>query len=78
MHKAEFTLEAVTPIFMCCASSIKGFRALAGSYFGDDVNGLKKLKNFWKYIGVEYSSMSKVQNRESRILNWALSMDLQK
>lgn len=56
MYKAEFKLEAVTPIFMrgadqtkaeIRAPSIKGlmrwwFRALAGSYFGDDIVGLRK------------------------------------
>ena len=56
MFKAEFELEAITPIFMRGAdqtkaeirsSSIKGlmrwwFRALAGNYFGNDVVNLRK------------------------------------
>ncbi len=56
MFKAEFELEAITPIFMRGAdqrqaeirsASIKGlmrwwFRALAGNYFGNDIAGLKK------------------------------------
>ncbi len=56
MFKAEFELEAITPIFMrgadqtkaeIRASSVKGlmrwwFRALAGNYFGNDVVGLKR------------------------------------
>ncbi len=56
MFKAEFELEAITPIFMrganqtkaeIRASSIKGlmrwwFRALAGNYFGDGVVNLRK------------------------------------
>jgi len=60
MYKAEFKLEAVTPIFMrgadqtkaeIRAPSIKGlmrwwFRALAGSYFGDDITGLRKAEEF--------------------------------
>ncbi len=62
MHKAEFEVEAITPIFMrgadqdqsqaeIRASSIKGlmrwwFRALAGNYFGDDVAGLKKVEDY--------------------------------
>ncbi len=60
MYRAEFTLEAVTPIFMrgadqtkaeIRAASIKGlmrwwFRALAGSYFGDDIAGLRKAEEY--------------------------------
>ncbi len=60
MYKAEFEVEAITPIFMrgadqrkaeIRASSIKGlmrwwFRALAGSYFSDDVVGLKKVEDY--------------------------------
>ncbi len=60
MHKAEFKIKAITPIFMrganqsqaeIRASSIKGlmrwwFRALAGSYFGDDITGLRKAEEF--------------------------------
>ena len=60
MYEVEFTLEAVTPIFMrgadqtkaeIRAPSIKGlmrwwFRALAGSYFGDDISGLRKAEEF--------------------------------
>jgi len=60
MYKAEFKLEAITPIFMrgadqtkaeIRAPSIKGlmrwwFRALAGSYFGDDISGLRKAEEF--------------------------------
>ncbi len=60
MYHATFTLESITPIFMrgadqgkaeIRASSIKGlmrwwFRALAGSYFGDDVEGLREAENF--------------------------------
>ena len=56
MFKAEFELEAITPIFMRGAdqtkaeirsSSIKGlmrwwFRALAGNYFGNDVDKLRE------------------------------------
>jgi len=56
MFKAEFELEAITPIFMrgvnqsraeIRSSSIKGlmrwwFRALAGNYFGNDVVNLRK------------------------------------
>jgi len=56
MFKAEFELEAITPIFMrgadqtkaeIRAPSIKGlmrwwFRALAGNYFGNDVVNLRK------------------------------------
>ncbi len=56
MFKAEFELEAITPIFMRGAdqtkaeirsSSIKGlmrwwFRALAGNYFGDNVDKLRE------------------------------------
>ncbi len=59
MYHATFTLESITPIFMrgadqgkaeIRASSIKGlmrwwFRALAGSYFGDDVEMLRKAEN---------------------------------
>ncbi len=59
MYHATFTLECVTPIFMrganqgkaeIRASSIKGlmrwwFRALAGSYFGDDIEGLRWVEN---------------------------------
>ena len=60
MYKAQFELEAITPIFMrgadqsqaeIRASSIKGlmrwwFRALVGSYFGDDVEGLRKAEEY--------------------------------
>jgi CRISPR-associated protein Cmr1 len=60
MYHAEFTLESLTPIFMrgadqskaeIRAASIKGlmrwwFRALAGSYFGDDVEGLRKAEEY--------------------------------
>jgi|Deesub1362A_J573_1020465.scaffolds.fasta_scaffold05271_2 CRISPR-associated protein Cmr1 len=60
MFESEFEFEAITPIFMggadqsraeIRASSIKGlmrwwFRALAGSYFGDDVEGLRKAEEY--------------------------------
>ncbi len=60
MFKAEFELEAITPIFMrgadqskaeIRASSIKGlmrwwFRALAGNYFGDDIAGLRRAEEY--------------------------------
>ncbi len=60
MFKAEFELEAITPIFMrgadqtkaeIRASSVKGlmrwwFRALAGNYFGNDVVGLRRAEEF--------------------------------
>jgi len=58
MFKAEFELEAITPLFMrgadqrqaeIRAPSIKGlmrwwFRALAGNYFGRDIAGLKRFE----------------------------------
>lgn len=60
MYKAEFELEAITPIFMRGANqnraeirapSIKGvmrwwFRALAGNYFGSDIVGLRKAEEY--------------------------------
>ncbi len=60
MYKAEFELEAITPIFMrganqreaeLRASSIKGlmrwwFRALAGNYFGDNIKGLREAESY--------------------------------
>ncbi len=60
MFKAEFEVEAITPIFMrgadqrkaeIRASSIKGlmrwwFRALAGNYFGNDVVGLRRAEEY--------------------------------
>ncbi len=60
MYRTEFTLEAITPVFMrgadqtkaeIRAASIKGlmrwwFRALAGSYFGDDIAGLRKAEEY--------------------------------
>ncbi len=60
MYEAHLQLEAVTPIFMrgadqakaeIRAASIKGlmrwwFRALAGSYFGNDIVGLRKAEEY--------------------------------
>ncbi|WP_457548460.1 type III-B CRISPR module RAMP protein Cmr1 [Archaeoglobus sp.] len=79
MFKAEFDVEAITPIFMrgadqskaeIRASSIKGlmrwwFRALAGNYFGDDIAGLKKAE--------EYVFGS--TNRKSRVVVEIISKD---
>jgi CRISPR-associated protein Cmr1 len=60
MYNAEFEVEALTPIFMhgankigaeLRAASIKGimrwwFRALAGNYFGDEIEDVRKAENY--------------------------------
>jgi len=60
MHEAHFQLEVITPVFMrganqnkaeIRAASIKGlmrwwFRALAGSYFGNDVEELRRAEEY--------------------------------
>jgi len=60
MYNSTFTLEAITPVFMrganqnkaeIRAASIKGlmrwwFRALSGSYFGNDVEGLRRVEEY--------------------------------
>ncbi|MET1125027.1 MAG: type III-B CRISPR module RAMP protein Cmr1, partial [Archaeoglobaceae archaeon] len=60
MFEARFKLEAITPIFMrgadqtkaeIRAASIKGlmrwwFRALAGNYFGNDIDGLRRAEEY--------------------------------
>lgn len=75
MYSATFTLEAITPVFMrganqskaeIRAASIKGlmrwwFRALSGSYFGDDIKGLREAE------GKVFGSAGSTGSRKSGI-----------
>ncbi len=89
MYSAQFKLEALTPIFMrgadqskaeIRASSIKGlmrwwFRALAGSYFGDDVEGLRGAE---EYVFGSTKRRSKVVVEIAEIKGGLRSFDEQK
>lgn len=96
MYKATFEVEAVTPIFMRGAnqkeveirsSSIKGlvrwwFRALAGNYFGDNINKLRDAENAVFGSTGERSrvivEVNDVKDNPKKIKNGELTQELQK